>query len=238
MTAERPFAQVPVSGHAPPGPPSDDPISLQILATEHWSLLATRSLTWNESFSRTGMFFTVLSASVVALALIAQATAFGEQFIVFAVVLLPVVLFVGVTTFFRVVAANNEDGLWLVGMNRLRAAYIERRPDLARYFITGYHDDAAGLAKTFGTGAGEFRPIRILLHGFVTTPSTLATVVSVVAGVLAGVVGLWLDGPVAVNVVAGIVVFVAAFVLLMLHQFRAYTRTIAAHTPLFPTPPG
>src|SRR5262245_24437288 len=50
----------------------------QILATEHWSLLATRSMTWNEIFSRTGTFLTVLSASVVALSLVAQATDFGD----------------------------------------------------------------------------------------------------------------------------------------------------------------
>ena len=28
-------------------------LKIQILATEHWSLLATRSQTWNESFART-----------------------------------------------------------------------------------------------------------------------------------------------------------------------------------------
>ncbi|HLO34645.1 MAG TPA: hypothetical protein VK194_01120, partial [Candidatus Deferrimicrobium sp.] len=27
-----------------------DPRALQILSTEHWSLLATRSMSWNESF--------------------------------------------------------------------------------------------------------------------------------------------------------------------------------------------
>src|SRR5687768_15820738 len=30
----------------------------QLLATEHWSLLATRSMTWSEIFSRTGTFLT------------------------------------------------------------------------------------------------------------------------------------------------------------------------------------
>jgi hypothetical protein len=54
-----------------------DAVRAQILATEHWSLLSTRSMTWNEVFSRAGMFVTVLSAAVVALALVAQVTAFG-----------------------------------------------------------------------------------------------------------------------------------------------------------------
>jgi hypothetical protein len=46
---------------------------VQVLATEHWSLLSTRGLPWNEMFSRASMFFTILSGSVVALALVAQA---------------------------------------------------------------------------------------------------------------------------------------------------------------------
>jgi len=47
-------------------------VRVQILATEHWSLLATRSMTWSEIFSRAGIFLTVVSASVVALALVAR----------------------------------------------------------------------------------------------------------------------------------------------------------------------
>ncbi len=33
-------------------PSVDRPLQVQILATEHWSLLATRTLTWNEMFAR------------------------------------------------------------------------------------------------------------------------------------------------------------------------------------------
>ncbi len=82
---------------------------LQILATEHWSMLATRSLSWSESFSRAGMFLTVLSGAVVALALVAQATSFSGGFVLFAVLLLPVVLVMGGATFVRLVEINNED---------------------------------------------------------------------------------------------------------------------------------
>lgn len=37
---------------------------------------------------------------------------------------LPVVLFVGLTTFIRLVAANNDEVRWMLGMNRMRAAYL------------------------------------------------------------------------------------------------------------------
>ena len=57
----------------------DDPRAVQILSTEHWSLLGARSLAYNEAFVRGGMFLTFLSMSFVALALLAQGMSFGNQ---------------------------------------------------------------------------------------------------------------------------------------------------------------
>src|SRR4051812_1168691 len=108
---------------------------LQILSTEHWSLLASRSLAWNESFSRAGMFLTTLSGALVALALIAQATDFGSGFILSALIILPVVLFIGVATVVRLGDSNYHDAICIVGMNRIRHAYLELAPDLEPYFV-------------------------------------------------------------------------------------------------------
>ena len=85
MTSEpgahnQPFeAPVMASGTEQQAQPGTTPAALrvQILSTEHWSLLATRSQTWNESFARAQMFLSVLAASVIALALVAQASSFG-----------------------------------------------------------------------------------------------------------------------------------------------------------------
>ena len=70
-------------------PPVEDPITdltdqrvVQILSTEHWSLLASRSLAYNEAFTRGGMFLTFLSASIVALALFSNAMSFGGDFLI------------------------------------------------------------------------------------------------------------------------------------------------------------
>jgi hypothetical protein len=54
----------------PHGSPPQQAASVraQILATEHWSLLATRSMTWSEVMSRIVIHLTVLSASLVVLA--------------------------------------------------------------------------------------------------------------------------------------------------------------------------
>src|SRR4029453_17367564 len=89
--------------HVSPAPLAD-PRALQILTTEHWSLLSQRSLAWTESFSRAGMFLATLSAATVALALVGSVMRDG--FVVFALVILPVVLFIGLATAVRLSQAN------------------------------------------------------------------------------------------------------------------------------------
>jgi hypothetical protein len=119
--AARPGEATPTDGISPS-------MRLQILSTEHWSLLASRSLAWNESFSRAGMFLSTLTGAIVALALVAQASAFGEGFALFALVILPIVLFIGLATFIPLGASNYHEALCVIGMNRIRAAYLELAP--------------------------------------------------------------------------------------------------------------
>ena len=104
------------------------PDAAAILATEHWSLLGTRSLIWNEAMSRAAVFLTVLSASIIALALLADATGFGPQTTTLALVLLPVVLLLGIATYVRLVQINSEEFQIVLAMNRLRHAYLEIAP--------------------------------------------------------------------------------------------------------------
>ena len=99
----------------------------QLLSTEHWSLLATRSMSWNEAFSRTGMFLSTLSAGTVALALAGPAMQFGSAFPLFALVVLSVTLFLGLATYVRLLQVNNEDLYWVAGMNIIRNAYTSSR---------------------------------------------------------------------------------------------------------------
>jgi hypothetical protein len=124
-------------------------VRAQLLATEHWSLLATRSTTQSELLSRITTFLMLVSASIVGLALIGQATRFGGRFITFALVLLGMVVMVGTLTQLRVVNASNEDLAHVIGMNRLRAAYLELDPDIERYLVTSAHDDDRGIWKTY-----------------------------------------------------------------------------------------
>jgi hypothetical protein len=176
------------------------------------------------------MFLSVLSGTVIALALVAQATGFGVGFTAFALVLLPVVLFLGAATFVRLVAVNNDEGRWVIGMNRIRSAYVEISPRLAKYFITGHHDDLKGVMLTGGWG--EFPT----LFGFVTTPAIVAVISAMVAGVLAYLVadlaGLvtWMAGA------AGGFVFLAWTVAANRYEAAQMRRSGRRHRPISLTP--
>lgn len=220
---------------APDGGPPTPALRLQILSTEHWSLLATRSLAYNESFSRAGMFLSVLSGAVVALALVAQATGFQEGFDLFAIVLLPVVLFIGIATFVRLVQVNNEDIQWVYGMNRLRHAYVEMDPSVGPYFSTAWHDDEVGMLLSIGSRPGG----STFLHGLITTPGMLAVVDGVLAGVLAAFAALRLAPTMGLSsTVLAVVAAVAAFAILLWLQLRFQARTVMAlrqsYVPRFP----
>jgi hypothetical protein len=93
----------------PAGRGSSEATRLQILATEHWSLLATRSLTYTEALSRVTIFLAILSGAVIALALVAQVDHIGPTFIAIAIPLLSVVVFTGVSTISRLMALNRDD---------------------------------------------------------------------------------------------------------------------------------
>src|SRR3712207_5733276 len=93
------------------GPDKEVPLSVraQLLATEHWSLLATRSMTWSEVMSRITIHLTVVSAALVVLALTAQISGMDDRFLLLAIGLTTVVLILGTLTGFRVLDASVED---------------------------------------------------------------------------------------------------------------------------------
>lgn len=231
-------AQAPGVGDAGSGKGSEA-TRLQVLATEHWSLLATRSMSWNESFSRAGMFLSVLSGAVIALALVAQAADFGGAFVDFAIPLLSVVLFVGVTTFVRLDAINNEDIRWVAGMNRIRHAYLELHPELRRYFVTASNDDMRGVALSVGSVIPAPTSVRLNLqsigHGFVTVPGMLGVVVAVVAGALAAEIAIALGAATGPALGAAVVGFLVMAVVLGRHLYGSFSGLLARLAPEFPT---
>jgi hypothetical protein len=83
--------------------------------------------------SRATVFLSVLSASIIALVVLADATGFGAQTTTLALVLLPVVLFLGIAAHSRLVDINREEVELVLAMNRLRHAYLQIAPALEPY---------------------------------------------------------------------------------------------------------
>jgi hypothetical protein len=218
-----------------PRPDLPDAVRIQILATEHWSLLANRSMIWNEIFTRTGMFLTTLSAAAVAIALVAQATDFGENFRIFSLLVLPVELLLGFGTFIRLNAALEEDFWLVVGMNRLRRAYFDIAPDLEQYFVTSGFDDVPGFMQSYSAFG---RPISLgVTPGRVLSSS--AAIVGVLDCLLVGITAALLIGLVddrsGVYVTGGIgAALLAAVIVTGVVPYRAITRAMREYQPRFP----
>ena len=224
--------------HPPPPPSMSRPdgehgpaaIHLQILATEHWSLLATRSMVWNEIFSRTGTFLTVLSATVVALSLVANAAGFGRDFRVFALLVLPIALFVGLGTYIRLLEADIEDAWLVVGMNRLRHAYLETAPELATYFVSSDRDDELGMLRTY-----SFRDRLGVTHLLAGSPVIVGIIDSVIAGVLAAIIGQAMGAPIQLQILLGVVAWLSTTATLCVTGYRRVKHVRRDYRPRFPT---
>ena len=210
------------------------PHAAQILGTEHWSLIAARSLIWNEAMSRATVFLTVLSASIIALALLADATGFGAQTTTLALVLLPVVFLLGIAAYARLVQINTEEFQLVLAMNRLRNAYLTIEPGLERYLTTGYHDDERGVIATYMLD----RPTRqwLWVHFLVNTPTIVATVDAALAAAIVVLLLQVAEAPRAAAVAGGVMAFLAVWGVLFRLQLHTL-RPFRDKTPRFPTPP-
>ncbi len=222
-----------VGGAAPTGDLTD-PRALQILTTEHWSLLSARALVYNEAFSRASMFLAFLSMSFVALGLVGPVMAFSREFLLLAAVILSFDLVIGLGTYGRVVRINTEDFTAIAGMNRIRHGYVDIAPAVAPYLSTSVHDDIRGVFATYG-GWPARRGIAGMTPGLTTTTGMVGTIVALVAGVLAGVLGLALTGSPPLAVALAALVTVVAFALLARHVWSSIRETGGTLSPRFPS---
>ena len=231
----------PESPEPPAVPTVEKPIAeltdqrvVQILSTEHWSLLSARSLAYNEAFTRGGMFLTFLSMSFVALALFSSAMSFGQDFLTVAAVVLAFDLIIGLATYGRILGANADDLRAVHGMARIRHAYTQVAPITAPYFTSGYHDDLDGVMVTYGNPPRELPGV--ILYGLTTSGGMIHLIVSLVGGVLAGVLGLLVGVTDEPALLLGVIGAVVIYVVLLALTSGVVPRTQRELTVLFPTP--
>lgn len=216
-------------------PPLGQPpaVRAQLLATEHWSLLASRSTTQNEVLTRISMFLTLTSAGLVSLALVGQATGFSAMFRMFETAVLGFVTLVGVLTQVRVMNVGIEDLMYVVAMNRLRAGYVELDPEIGQYLMASSHDDRHGSERTYFFFGRRTHASQFLGSSMVFIAALNSALVGLLAAAIAGNVAAPAPVYVGLGAIAGITYLTVA----MLRGGRRYFRVWTSYTPSFPSPP-
>jgi len=184
--------------------------------TEHFNLQTARALTVSEANGRASIYLAALSGSLIALAFVGQMSRLGAAFYAFALILLPVLAFVGVVTFLRLVQSSIEDLAYARRIALLRSFYLRLSPELEPYLAVVTE---ARPAKPPSPGAWQLT---------LTAAGMVAVINSVVIGACAG---LLLEAAgihsLAIPVALGAVIGAAAFTL---HE-RHHRRTRDAYSP-------
>jgi hypothetical protein len=103
--------------------------------TEHFNLQTARALTVSEANGRASIYLAALSGNLIALAFVGQMSRLGAAFYAFALIMLPVLAFVGVVTFVRLVQSSIEDIAYANRIALLRSFYLRVSPELEPYLI-------------------------------------------------------------------------------------------------------
>jgi hypothetical protein len=147
--------------------------------TEHFNLQTARAATISEANGRASIYLAALSSNLIALAFIGQMSRLGTAFYAFALILLPVLAFVGVVTFQRLVQSSIEDIAYAQRIGRLRDFYLAIAPELEPYLLVVRGSRAEALLH-----AERLRPSGRQLA--LTAAGMVAVVNSVVIGACAG----------------------------------------------------
>jgi hypothetical protein len=205
-------------------PPASRQDLLTIVSTEHFTLQGARSAAISDANGRTGFFLSTLSAGVVALAFVAQIAQVGTAFIVLALILLPSLLVIGLSSFERLVQLGIENIRTVVAINRLRRYYLEVAPELRAHFTLSDNDDMHGVLTSLGSIRAGIRPWDI----YVTNAGLVAIIDGILSGVLAALIlvalGQGLVVTVAVGILSGAVVL-AGLTVYLARSWRTAIRT-------------
>jgi hypothetical protein len=184
--------------------------------TEHFNLQTARAVTVSEANGRASIYLAALSGNLIALAFVGQVSRLGAAFSAFALILLPVLAFVGVVTFVRLVQASIEDLAYASRIALLRSFYLRVSPELEPYLVV-----ARPAASAPEPAHGE----RLAPSAWQLTLTAAGMVAVVNSVVVAACAGLVLEAAgvhsLAIPVAVGAVIGAAAYTLQERHHRRA-----------------
>jgi hypothetical protein len=199
----------------------DDPQAMvTILTTEHFALQSARGITTSESNGRASIYLGAVSAGLVAFAFAGQ-TSHAAMYTL-GLVLFPVLAFLGLTTFDRILQASIDDTLYMRRINRIRRFYIDAVPRLADYLApAAATDDVEDVLRTERFTPGHWQ---LLL----SVVGAIGVINSVLIGATAGLaVAALTDGELWAAVPTGVAAFAVAVPLHQRHQSRERLQATA-----------
>jgi hypothetical protein len=223
-------------------PPVDSPMTDEerqrvaaVLQAEYGLLMAALGAAWSASLVRTSLYLGVLSAAGVALGFASGGDVTGSSFATVSLVVLPMLLFLGVATFVRLVQVQRESVVYLTGINRIRRFLADSAPGTRPLLVLPVHDDQAALYRSVGTGMSRRPPRYPILHLLAQTQGIVGIVTAAVAASFAGLALAGVHPALAWAVAA--VVFTATVAALFAWWQRSLAELQAGIAPLYPTPP-
>ncbi len=206
------------------------PQLISIMTTEHYNLQTGRSMTIAEANGRASLFVGAVSSSLIALTFVGQISQLGTAFYVFSLIVIPTLLFMGLTTFVRVLQSGLADMIYARGINRIRHLYLEYAPQMEPYFILSANDDGPDTMRYHGKGAPRLQSL-----------FTMAGMMSIINGVLVGAfVGLLLGVfvlPLWACASLGVVSFILSVSIHQRFQRQQWTRLNQSLPVRFPSQP-
>jgi hypothetical protein len=189
--------------------------------TEHFNLQTARALTVSEANGRATIYLAAVSSNLIALAFIGQMSLLGVAFYAFALILLPVLAFVGVVTFVRLVQSSIEDIAYAQRIGLLRSFYLEISPELEPYLVVARRTSAATPFDGERLAPSAWQ-LTLTVAGMVAVVNSV--VVAACAGLVLDAAGVYSPAvPIAVAAVIGVGAF-------SLHE-RHHRRTCDAYSP-------
>ncbi|MET3582077.1 hypothetical protein ABID19_005135 [Mesorhizobium robiniae] len=155
----------------------------------------------------------------------------GQPFVLFSLILLPCLYFVGLVTFVRAVQVAIEDMVHARGMARIRHYYTELAPSMARYLVHSTHDNQLALLADVGLKPTSWQ-------SFTSTAGMVNVVNGAIAGVFAGVMtNAVLGSTISLAVVVGMLAFAVSNGCLWQYHTRNWAAAEHKLRVLFPSAP-
>jgi hypothetical protein len=207
----------------------DPSIRIQNIAIEAAELQARRQMCWSEIANRATMFMTIVGATVFGLALIGNATDFDSTFLLISLLILPVLVFAGISSLARMGELERHDGELVQGLNRLRHLRVELDPGIEPYLITSPYDDVESMLAAYGK-------VNPRLHSLWVLETLVGVVVALAAGVFVAITAALAGLGGASATLAGVVTFIGFMLLFALIGYRSFSGQLRSVKALFPAP--